>query len=64
MTIAKGWIYAGVLLVLLVLGLGVYELVREHDARVKAEAAVAATQKNFDEAVRARREHRPPVFND
>jgi len=50
MTIAKGWIYAGVLLVLLVLGLGVYELVREHDARVKAEAAVAATQKNFDEA--------------
>jgi hypothetical protein len=45
------WVkFAAAALVLGLLALAGYELVQEHDARVKAEATVAATQKTFDEA--------------
>jgi apolipoprotein N-acyltransferase len=45
------WVKIGVAVVVLsLLALAGYELVQEHDARVKAEATVAATQKNIDDA--------------
>jgi hypothetical protein len=50
MTISKAWTIGIGTVLLLLAGLGGYELLQEHDARVKAEAQTAAQQKSIDQS--------------